>query len=35
MISTSDDYKTVIDETRAWVDKAVIGLNLYPFAKAV
>lgn len=34
MISTSDDYKTVIDETRAWVDKAVIGLNLCPFAKA-
>lgn len=35
MISTSDDYKTVIDETRHWVDKAVIGLNLCPFAKAV
>ena len=24
-----------IDETRAWLDKAVIGLNLCPFAKAV
>lgn len=24
----------VIDETRAWVDRAVIGLNLCPFAKA-
>jgi hypothetical protein len=27
--------QTVIDLTRAWVDKAVIGLNLCPFAKAV
>ncbi|MGE5793471.1 MAG: DUF1415 domain-containing protein [Bacteroidota bacterium] len=26
---------TVIAETRAWVDRAVIGLNLCPFAKAV
>ena len=25
----------VIAETRAWVDRAVIGLNLCPFAKAV
>ena len=25
---------TVIAETRAWVDRAVIGLNLCPFAKA-
>ena len=24
-----------IAETRAWVDRAVIGLNLCPFAKAV
>ena len=24
----------VIAETRAWVDRAVIGLNLCPFAKA-
>ena len=24
-----------IGETRAWVEKAVIGLNLCPFAKAV
>jgi len=35
MISTSEAYQTVIDETRAWLDKAVIGLNLCPFAKAV
>ena len=25
---------TVIAQTRAWVDRAVIGLNLCPFAKA-
>ncbi|HOB93104.1 MAG TPA: DUF1415 family protein, partial [Aquabacterium sp.] len=25
---------TAIAETRAWVDRAVIGLNLCPFAKA-
>ena len=29
----SDDQR-VIAETRAWVDRAVIGLNLCPFAKA-
>ncbi len=27
--------ETVIAETRAWVDRAVIGLNLCPFARAV
>ena len=27
--------ETVIAETRAWVDRAVIGLNLCPFAKPV
>lgn len=27
--------ETVVAETRAWVDRAVIGLNLCPFAKAV
>lgn len=27
--------ETVIAETRAWVDRVVIGLNLCPFAKAV
>ena len=27
--------ETVIAETRAWVERAVIGLNLCPFAKAV
>src|SRR4051794_39156855 len=25
----------IIDTTRSWVEKAVIGLNLCPFAKAV
>ena len=28
------DAERVIAETRAWVDRAVIGLNLCPFAKA-
>ena len=28
------DDERVIAETRAWVDRAVIGLNLCPFAKA-
>jgi uncharacterized protein len=31
----SSEAETVIAETRAWVDRAVIGLNLCPFAKAV
>lgn len=31
---TPDD-QTVIDATRIWLEKAVIGLNLCPFAKAV
>lgn len=29
------DDATVIAETRAWVDRVVIGLNLCPFARAV
>jgi hypothetical protein len=29
------DTEFVIAETRAWVDRAVIGLNLCPFAKSV
>jgi hypothetical protein len=29
------DHDAVIEATRLWVDKAVIGLNLCPFAKAV
>jgi uncharacterized protein len=29
------DKQQVINDTQAWVDKAVIGLNLCPFAKAV
>ncbi|VCU70358.1 hypothetical protein PIGHUM_02430 [Pigmentiphaga humi] len=28
-------HDTVIDATKAWLEKAVIGLNLCPFAKAV
>jgi hypothetical protein len=28
-------HTTVIDATREWLEKAVIGLNLCPFAKAV
>lgn len=28
-------HQRVVDETRAWLEKAVIGLNLCPFAKAV
>jgi hypothetical protein len=31
----NSEAETVIAETRAWVDRAVIGLNLCPFAKAV
>lgn len=33
-IHTPDD-QTVIDATRIWLEKAVIGLNLCPFAKGV
>jgi hypothetical protein len=29
------DHDTLIQDTREWLDKAVIGLNLCPFAKAV
>ena len=31
----SHPHDTVIAETQRWIDKAVIGLNLCPFAKAV
>lgn len=31
----SIDHDQVIDDTRTWLTKAVIGLNLCPFAKAV
>ena len=34
MTTTDDRNSAVIAETRAWVDRAVIGLNLCPFAKA-
>ncbi len=32
---TAEDPQRVLAATRAWVDHAVIGLNLCPFAKAV
>ncbi len=35
MPSAAIDSQTVIADTRDWLDKAVIGLNLCPFAKAV
>lgn len=35
MFTETPDSQAVIDLTRAWVDRAVIGLNLCPFAKAV
>src|SRR5690606_16453913 len=35
MIYTDGAYQRIIDETRLWVERAVIGLNLCPFAKAV
>lgn len=35
MLTETPDSQAVIDLTRAWVDRAVIGLNLCPFAKAV
>ena len=34
MTNPMTDAARVIAETRAWVDRAVIGLNLCPFAKA-
>ena len=34
-IDTRPDDQTVINATRIWLEKAVIGLNLCPFAKAV
>ncbi|MDT7835211.1 DUF1415 domain-containing protein [Aquabacterium sp. OR-4] len=33
--NTPPDAARVLAETRAWIDRAVIGLNLCPFAKAV
>ncbi|MBV7485683.1 DUF1415 domain-containing protein [Bordetella sp. BOR01] len=35
MTHTAGAYQHVIDDTRLWVERAVIGLNLCPFAKAV
>lgn len=35
MSSTVADHAAIIDATVAWLEKAVIGLNLCPFAKAV
>jgi uncharacterized protein len=34
-LSMTTETKNIIAETRAWVNRAVIGLNLCPFAKAV
>jgi len=34
-MDASIDTQQVIDDTRLWVEKAVIGLNLCPFAKPV
>lgn len=34
-MQSSLDHQEVIDATRRWLEKAVIGLNLCPFAKAV
>ncbi|HJV53188.1 MAG TPA: DUF1415 domain-containing protein [Noviherbaspirillum sp.] len=34
-MNTTDDLSAVIDATRRWVEHAVIGLNLCPFAKSV
>lgn len=34
-MDTSPDPTAVVDATRAWLEHAVIGLNLCPFAKAV
>ncbi len=31
----NSDNETIIKETKTWLEKAVIGLNLCPFAKAV
>jgi hypothetical protein len=32
---TGEQEKTVLDDTKRWVQRAVIGLNLCPFAKSV
>ncbi|MDP3856188.1 MAG: DUF1415 domain-containing protein [Stagnimonas sp.] len=34
-MSTPPDHDRVIADTRRWLERAVIGLNLCPFAKAV
>lgn len=34
-ISHGDDAAVVVEDTRRWLQRAVIGLNLCPFAKAV
>jgi hypothetical protein len=35
MSSSSDSHAAILDATRHWLTRAVIGLNLCPFAKAV
>lgn len=32
---TTADHDIILDDTRRWLEKAVIGLNLCPFAKSV
>lgn len=32
---TTPDDATILDDTRRWIEKAVIGLNLCPFARSV
>ena len=34
-MSMPDDDAAIINATRSWLEKVVIGLNLCPFAKAV
>ena len=35
MISTNDLTSQVISDSQQWLERAVIGLNLCPFAKSV
>jgi hypothetical protein len=35
MLDTADTERIAIEDTQAWLERAVVGLNLCPFAKAV
>ncbi|HMX21517.1 MAG TPA: DUF1415 family protein, partial [Accumulibacter sp.] len=35
MPTADSDPRQIVDATRRWLEKAVIGLNLCPFAKGV